>query len=121
MHSPSYRRPKSTSFASDMIRTAVAGYSYGCEEEVRRSVGREQMGVAISGEQYLWPGGTVPYVIDPSFTDVDGVTAAVEHWNEHSVVRFVARGTEPDYVVVTSVPGGANSDVGRRGGEQHVC
>jgi Astacin (Peptidase family M12A) len=79
------------------------------------------MGVAISGEQYLWPGRTVPYVIDPGFADVAGVTAAVEHWNQNSVIRFVPRGTEPDYVVVINVPGGANSDVGRRGGEQQVC
>jgi hypothetical protein len=79
------------------------------------------MGVAITGEQYLWPARTIPYVVDPDLADKDGVAEAVEHWNEQSVIRFVPRGTEDDYVEVTSVPGGANSDVGRRGGRQQVC
>jgi hypothetical protein len=46
---------------------------------------------------------------------------AIEHWNEKSVIRFVPRQAEDDYVLVTSVPGGANSDVGRRTGQQQVC
>lgn len=79
------------------------------------------MGVAISGEEYLWPGRTIPYIVDPDLADQDGVAAAVEHWNQQSVVRFVRRSTEDDYVEVTSVPGGANSAVGRQRGVQQVC
>ena len=79
------------------------------------------MGVAISGTQYLWPERTVPYVIDPQLPDVDEVKAAILHWNQRSVMRFVPRDSEPDYVLVTRIPGCAISDVGRRGGEQKVC
>jgi hypothetical protein len=79
------------------------------------------MGVAIAGEQYLWPDRTIAYVIDPALPDADRVTAAIEHWNQHSVIRFVPRTGETDYVVVTRQQGCPTSDVGRRGGEQQVC
>jgi hypothetical protein len=79
------------------------------------------MGVAIAGAQYLWPGRTIPYVIDPQLPDADEVEAAILHWNESKVVRFVQRTTEPDYVLVTRIDGCVISDVGRCGGEQKVC
>ncbi|HEY0312324.1 MAG TPA: M12 family metallopeptidase [Allosphingosinicella sp.] len=79
------------------------------------------MGVAITGQQFLWPNRTIAYVIDPDFPDSDLVLAAIEHWNEKSVIRFMPRQAQVDYVLVTSVPGGANSDVGRRTGQQQVC
>ncbi|HEY0413142.1 MAG TPA: M12 family metallopeptidase [Allosphingosinicella sp.] len=79
------------------------------------------MSVAIAGGQYLWPDRTIAYVIDPALPDADRVTAAIQHWNQHSVLRFVPRTNEADYVLVTRLPGCAISDVGRRGGEQKVC
>lgn len=79
------------------------------------------MGVAITGAQYLWPARTIPYVIDPQLPDSDNVEAAILHWNQHTVIHFVPRAAEPDYVLVTRIPGYAISDVGRRGGEQKVC
>lgn len=79
------------------------------------------MGVAISGAQYLWPGRTIPYVIDPELPDADEVEAAILHWNQRSVMWFVPRAAQPDYVLVTRIPGCAISAVGRRGGEQTVC
>jgi hypothetical protein len=78
------------------------------------------MGLAITGQEYLWPERTIAYEIDPDLPDSDSVAAAIEHWNTRSVIRFVPRGAEADYVLVTSLPGGANSDVGRRSGQQNV-
>lgn len=79
------------------------------------------MGVAITGAQYLWPGRTIPYVIDPELPDADNVEAAILHWNEHTVIRFVPRTSETNYVLVTRMPGCAVSEVGRRLGEQTIC
>lgn len=78
------------------------------------------MGVAISGAQYLWPARTIPYVFDPNLPAPADAAAAIAHWNQRSVIRFVERTTETDYVLVVA---GAcsNSAVGRRGGEQNVC
>jgi hypothetical protein len=79
------------------------------------------MGVAITGAQYLWPGRTIPYVIDPQLTDAAVVAAAILHWNQHSVIRFVPRAAETDYVLITRIEGCAISDIGRRGGQQTIC
>jgi hypothetical protein len=79
------------------------------------------MGVAITGTQYLWPGRTVPYVIDPELPDAGNVEAAILHWNQRTIIRFVPRASESDYVLVTRMPGCAVSDVGRRRGEQTIC
>ncbi|HEX8262310.1 MAG TPA: M12 family metallopeptidase [Allosphingosinicella sp.] len=79
------------------------------------------MGVAIAGAQYLWPGRTIPYVIDPQLPDAEAVEAAILHWNEHTVIRFVPRTSETDYVLVTRIDGCAVSDIGRRGGKQTIC
>jgi hypothetical protein len=78
------------------------------------------MGVAITGAQYLWPGRTIPYVIDPQLPGADDVRAAILHWNQRTVLNFVQRGSQPDYVLVTRSVGSALSDVGRRRGQQKV-
>jgi hypothetical protein len=78
------------------------------------------MGVAISGKRYLWPRRTIPYVIDPQLPGPDEVAAAIFHWNQTNLVRFVPRASEPDYVLVTRSDGTALSDVGRRRGQQKV-
>lgn len=78
------------------------------------------MGVAIAGAQYLWPARTIPYTLDPALPNPNDAAAAIDHWNEQSVIRFIARTGQSDYVVVTS-GACAMSDVGRRGGEQKVC
>jgi hypothetical protein len=78
------------------------------------------MGVAIAGAQYLWPARTIPYVLDPGLPAPADAVAAIGHWNQQSVIRFVPRTAETDYVFVTT--GACSvSDVGRRGGEQKVC
>jgi hypothetical protein len=79
------------------------------------------MGVAIAGAQYLWPGGRIPYEIDPAFPDPQRVADAVAEWNDRTVIRFVPRAGEKDYLLITPEAGCAISDVGRRGGEQRIC
>ncbi len=78
------------------------------------------MGVAIKGANFLWPARTIPYEIDPKFPDSSIVKKAIDHWNAKTSIRFVPRARQADYVRINYVPGGASSDVGRRGGKQVV-
>jgi hypothetical protein len=80
-----------------------------------------EMSIAIKGENYRWPQGRIPYVIDPALPDAERVEAAMDHWNQHSAIVFAPRAGEGDYVNITRLPGCALSDVGRRGGMQRVC
>jgi hypothetical protein len=79
------------------------------------------MGVAISGAQYLWPGGRVPYEVDPAFPDPQRVVDAVAEWNGRTVIRFEPRAGEDDYLLIMPEAGCAISDVGRRRGQQRIC
>lgn len=81
-------------------------------------------GVAITGDQYRWPNGIMPYDIDPALPNQSRVTDAIAHWEANTGIRFVRRTSAnasqyPDYVYFTSA-GGCWSHVGRRGGRQDL-
>jgi len=78
------------------------------------------MGVAIQGAKFLWPARTIPYEIDAGFPDSSAVKKAIQHWNSKTSIRFVPRAKQLDYIRINYVPGGASSDIGRRGGMQIV-
>lgn len=57
----------------------------------------------------LWPGGIIPYDIDPSVDAVqprndlsprEAIEAAIEHWEEHTPVRFVAHDASDEHWVL---------------------
>ena len=48
-------------------------------------------GVGITGAQYRWPGGLMPYEIDPALPNQQRVTAAIAHWEQNTAMRFVQR------------------------------
>ena len=74
-------------------------------------------------EEYLWPEGVVPYVID---TDVSAeqqqnIEEAIRVWNDRTVLSLVARSDEPNFVRFSNVISGyCRSSVGMVGGEQHI-
>ncbi len=73
---------------------------------------------AISSKESLWPGGIVPYVLDPELTN-PYVHDAIRHWNENTVIQLVERTDQPNWV--RFIPGrGCLSHVGMVGGEQRV-
>ncbi|HEY8607967.1 MAG TPA: Dot/Icm T4SS effector Zinc-dependent metalloprotease LegP [Noviherbaspirillum sp.] len=81
-------------------------------------------GVAVTGEQFRWPDGLMPYAIDPALPTQARVTDAIAHWEANTAIRFVLRTTAnaaqyPDYVYFTSA-GGCWSEIGRRGGRQDL-
>ena len=73
---------------------------------------------AISSKESLWPGGIIPYVIDPELTNPH-VPDAIRHWNENTVIQLVERTDQPNWVRFR--PGSnCSAQVGMVGGEQRV-
>ena len=73
---------------------------------------------SVSSKESLWPGGIIPYVLDPELTNPH-VPVAVRHWNENTVIRLVERTDQPNWV--RFIPGSlCAAEVGMIGGEQNV-
>ena len=86
--------------------------------------GATERGVVLSGSQFRWPGGVVPYDIDPAMPDQQRVTDAIAHWEANTVIRFVQRtsanaSSHPNYVHFMH-GSGCSSSVGMRGGKQDI-
>lgn len=76
-------------------------------------------GVVISGAQFRWTNCTVPYEIDPNLPAQNRVTDAIAHWTANSVLTFVPRTTQDNWVYFTDA-GGCWSMLGMRGGRQTI-
>jgi hypothetical protein len=76
-------------------------------------------GLGIIGHRYRWPNRTIPYVIDHGLPNQQRVTDAIAHWEVSTPIRFVARGSQADFVTFRP-GGGCSSAIGRRGGEQFI-
>jgi hypothetical protein len=84
-------------------------------------LGRYQLAFGTNGSK--WPNATIPFEIDAGdfpigSSDRTAIEQAIAEWNENTVVRFVPRGNEADYVVFTDVGTSCASNVGRIGGPQ---
>lgn len=83
-----------------------------------------QQSVGITGQQFRWPNGRIPFEIDPNLPNQARVTDAIAHWEANTVIRFVRRTVAnaaqfPNFV--RFVPGnGCSSMVGMRGGQQNI-
>ncbi len=85
---------------------------------------RRAYGIGIPHQTFRWPNCLIPYVIDPQLTEPDRVRSAIEHWSEHTPIRFVERTPDnasryPNYLNFTDASG-CWSYVGMRGGRQDV-
>ena len=73
---------------------------------------------ATSSKEKLWPGGIVPYVIDPELTNPH-VHDAIQHWEQNTPIRLVERTDQPNWVRFK--PGSrCAASVGMVGSEQLV-
>lgn len=65
---------------------------------------RQRQAGAVPGDSYRWPGGVVPYTIDPTLPNQDRIRAAISHWNTNleGYVKLAPRTTEAYYL--TFVP-----------------
>jgi len=96
------------------------------EEEEAPSAAGIVHGVGISGAQFRWPNGVVPWEFHSNYpqTRRQNVLNAVQHWEQNTFLRFPQRtaansGSFPDYVRIVD-DGGCWSMVGRRGGRQDL-
>lgn len=83
-------------------------------------------GIGITGEEFRWPNGRVPFEIDagvPNQTRTD-ITNAIAHWEQNTNIRFVQRTAAnanqfPNFVRFIA-GNGCWSSVGMRGGMQEI-
>ncbi len=74
-------------------------------------------GVVISGEQFRWPWGIIPFAIDrqlPAKT-TKHVTDAIQHWEDNTPIRFVPASSSDEYWVEFTPGTGCFSYTGKRG------
>jgi uncharacterized protein (TIGR03437 family) len=79
---------------------------------------------SVISPQRLWPGGIIPYTIEASVPAAvrQRVSAAIQHWESRTPIRFIARAAQPDFVAFTSLGDGysCSSAVGVVGGRQEI-
>ncbi|ROT61685.1 zinc proteinase Mpc1 [Penaeus vannamei] len=77
---------------------------------------------AILGEQYLWPGGVVPYVFGNSVNSYERslIISAMDDFHARTCIRFVERTSQSNYIEIVSNDSGCWSYVGTIGGKQRV-
>ena len=108
--------------AGDIILgTAEEAAAY-APERVRTSSSDAPLvqGLASYPTEVLWPRGIVPYVIDADVPKREWILEAIRIWNDETVVRFVERTTERDYLRFAVREAGCFGVFGRGfdGGEQ---
>ena len=74
---------------------------------------------AVSNKRELWPGGIIPYTIDPDLTNPH-IPAAIRHWEENTPIRLVQRTNQPNWVLFNKSEGRCSASVGMIGGEQNI-
>ena len=100
-------------FEGDIVLGAIADMQ---ADEVGNPV---LFSIGITGAQFRWPGGKIPFEIDSALPNKQRVTDAIAHWHAKTGIRFAARAGEADFV--RFVPGGGcSSMVGRRGNQQNI-
>lgn len=108
-------------------RAKVAADTIGFDATLRASGNSQadanyQSSVAITGQRFRWPGGLIPYEIQPELRPI--VEQAMEHWQKRTSIRFVERSpfnaaTFPNFVSF-EIRGGCSSAVGMQGGSQWI-
>lgn len=78
--------------------------------------------IRIAGENYLWPGGVIPYEIDDAYTteERESITTGIVLVEGNTNLILKSRDGESDYIRFTRVIAGCSSPVGRQGGRQNI-
>ena len=74
-------------------------------------------------EDRLWPDRTIPFTIDANVPDSvrQRITAAVNHWNDRTVLTLIPRASQEDFVRFQMTDmGSCRATLGKAGGEQTV-
>ena len=111
-------------FEGDIVLGTVEEMEAAAREHDRPPGQTTAPGIGITGQQFRWPGGIVPYEIAADLPNQARVTDAIAHWQTNTRIRFVLRtaanaADHPNYV--TFRPGdGCSSRVGMQGGQQFI-
>jgi hypothetical protein len=78
-------------------------------------------GIGLTGEQFRWPNGRVPFEIDAGVPAATRTTIqnAIQHWHDRTQIRLSPRSGEANYVRFIASDG-CWSHVGMRGGMQEI-
>ncbi|MDX8049787.1 M12 family metallopeptidase [Lentzea sp. BCCO 10_0798] len=79
-----------------------------------------ERGVVIPGQQFRWPGGRVPFEIDPNLPNQARVHNAIAHWERNTRIRLVPRNATDTNFIRFQPGGGCSSPVGMRGNQQNI-
>ena len=77
-------------------------------------------GVVISGSQFRWPNGVIPFRIYTGLPDQQRVMDAIAHWHSRTPIRFIPRAQEVDFVTFRRAVNVCSSAIGRQTNEQFV-
>ena len=85
-------------------------------------------GLSPVEDELLRPNGIIPYAIDPGFDEkgLQSIRAAIDEWSTRTVITWVERTTQPDYVrLLPTTPtrprdGLCRATVGSRSGERFI-
>lgn len=73
----------------------------------------------VASSTGVWPGGVIPYTIDPGLPSPSRVTNAIAHWTSRTNVTLVPRTNQANYLEF--IPStGCWSYIGRQGGKQQI-
>jgi astacin (peptidase family M12A) len=96
----------------------------------RRGVGSLSQPLAVkAGDDYLWPGGIVPFELDSNLLTTanqplrSNVQAAIDFWNNNTNLEFVPRSDAPAFIHFTEdsgISGSGQSRVGMGSGSQSI-
>ncbi|WP_299272922.1 Dot/Icm T4SS effector Zinc-dependent metalloprotease LegP [uncultured Psychroserpens sp.] len=80
--------------------------------------------IGITGQQFRWPNGVIPYEIESSIPNQSRITDAIDHWENNTRISFVLRNSSnasvyPNYIRFRS-GSGCSSHVGMQGGRQNI-
>ncbi len=82
--------------------------------------GRRQAALATGGDGWLWPDARIPYVIDPETPRRERVQAAIDEWNDKTMIELVPRRGESNFVAFLPADEGCRAHVGRGSGRREV-
>ena len=91
------------------------------------------MGHIIADQNRLWPEGIIPYELDATFVHDGGarevaaespaklIERALQEWNQRTILRFIPRTDQNDYIVFSPTEYVCSSEhAGRNGGMQSI-
>jgi hypothetical protein len=84
----------------------------------------QSRGIGVTGNQFRWTNGLVPFEIDPALPNQQRVTDSIRHWVEQTPIRFIQRTAAnatqfPNFIRFVD-RGACFSQVGMRGGMQEI-